>query len=229
MRTLLKKTRTQQHGFTLIELMIATTVFSVILLGSTTAVIQIGRMYYKGVVTSKTQEIARRTIDDIARTIQFNDAQIFEPLPVDYMATGISDGTVTVRAVCIGTTRYSYVLNAQVDRQNDFNKHRLRHALWQDTVDDPSLCGNNMPDLSQEQPSPDGRELLGRFMRLQKLEVKHDEDPTALSVGIIYGDDDLLLPDATNPTNCRGAIQGAQWCSVSTLTTQVRQRINPGE
>jgi hypothetical protein len=209
--------------------MIATMVFSVILLGATTAVVQIGRMYYKGVVTSRTQEIARRTTDDISRSIQFNDTEIVKPAAVTYAVTGLSNGNISVQAVCVGSTRYTYSLNAQVDRQNDFNKHRLRHALWQDGVQDPSECGTNIPNLGLAEPSANGRELLGRFMRLQTLNIDNVSDPTTVAVTIIYGDDDLLLPDATNPTSCRGAIQGAQWCAVSSLTTQVRQRINPEE
>ncbi len=221
--------KNQQRGFTLIELMIATMAFSVILLGATTAVVQIGRMYYKGVVTSKTQEIARRTIEDISRAIQFNDAKIVRPAPVDISVNGVTSGQVTIQALCVGTTRYTYSINAQVDHQNDVNKHRLRHALWQDTVTNPNACGVNLPDLGEPEPSPGGHELLGRFMRLGTLDVDPVANPTPITVSIIYGDDDLLLPDANNPTNCRGAVQGAQWCAVSTLTTQARQRINPEE
>lgn len=229
-----------QGGFTLIELMIATMIFSVILLGATVAVIQIGRMYYKGVVMSRTQEIARRTIDEVSRAIQFNNAQVFKPAPVQIDVTGISNGSVTLQAVCVGNTRYTYALNAQVDRQNDFNKHRLRHALWQDQVQDPETCAtdprvsgsdplHHIPDLSQAEPTANGRELLGRYMRLQAFDINTNTDPTALTVSVIYGDDDLLLPDAANPTGCKSAIQGAQWCAISQLSTQVRQRIDPEE
>lgn len=235
-----RQLRFEQSGFTLIELMISTMVFSVILLGATTAVVQIGRMYYKGVVSSRTQETARRSIEDISRTIQFNDAEITQPAAVQYTANGISSGQITVQAVCVGNVRYTYAVNAQVDIQNDVNKHRLRHALWQDKVQDPKICATNptvsgsdaahyMPDLSQEEPSAGGRELLGRYMRLQTFSVDDTVDPTSLTVNIIYGDDDLLLPDANNPTGCRSLIQGSQWCAAASLSTQVRQRIDPEE
>lgn len=218
-----------QQGFTLIELMIATMVFSVILLGATTAVVQIGRMYYKGVIASRTQETARRTIDDISRTIQFNDTEIVPVAPATIAVTGLSNGNVTIRATCVGTTRYTYALNAQVDRQNDVNSNRLRHALWQDTVSDPSVCGANLPNLGNEEPSAGGRELLGRYMRLKNLNIDPLGNPTTIAITVIYGDNDLLVPNASNPTSCRGAVQGAQWCAFSSLTTQVRQRINPEE
>ena len=48
-----------QKGFTVLELMIATTVFSVMLLLTTTGMIQIGKVYYKGLVTAKTQDTVR--------------------------------------------------------------------------------------------------------------------------------------------------------------------------
>lgn len=216
-----------QRGFTLIELMIATMVFSVILLGATTAVVQIGRMYYKGIITSRTQETARRTIDDISRTVQFSDAEIVKIAPTP---TNVSpSGSVPLQATCVGTTRYTYVLKMQVDRENDVNNNRLRHALWQDTVNNPSECGTNLPNLGEVEPSAGGRELLSRYMRLQTLYIDSVGDPTTIAITVIYGDNDLLLPNVDSPTGCRGAIEGAQWCAFSSLTTQVRQRINPEE
>jgi prepilin-type N-terminal cleavage/methylation domain-containing protein len=224
----------EKAGFTIIELMISTIVFSIILLGATTAVIQIGRMYYKGLVVSQTQETARRVIDDISREIQFSDKRIVRPAPVQY---SISGGQITVNVFCVGTTRYSYVLGLQVNNDNNLSEHRLRHTLWQDEVDNPDVCATdpailpgdpyNAPDLSQARPTANGKELIGRFMRLTDLTVNDTTDPNALSITVIYGDDDVLQPDGNNPVSCRGAVEGAQWCAVSSLATQVRPRISP--
>jgi prepilin-type N-terminal cleavage/methylation domain-containing protein len=230
------------QGFTLIELMVATMVFSVILLGATTAVIQISRMYYKGVISTRTQETSRRVIDDISRAAQFSDEDITIPgITVNY---GSGATHATVRAFCIGNTRYSYVLNAQVDSAaangvyNSGGNHRIRHALWRDSISNPQVCVSDpgqpgsdpahyMPDLTQAEPTANGEELLGRYMRLVTLDLRTANSLQYISVGVLYGDDDLLTPDANAPTGCTSLISSAQWCALSELSTQVYQRINP--
>jgi prepilin-type N-terminal cleavage/methylation domain-containing protein len=59
------------RGFTIIELLISTVAFSVLLLIVTGAIIQFSKIYYKGVITSKTQEIARTITEDMAHSAQF--------------------------------------------------------------------------------------------------------------------------------------------------------------
>ena len=63
--------RAEQNGFTIIELLIATTVFSLILLISVAGILQISRMYYRGVTQSRTQETARSIIDEVGEAIRF--------------------------------------------------------------------------------------------------------------------------------------------------------------
>ncbi len=57
--------RRHQSGFTIIELMIATLVFSTVLLLCATGLISIGRMYQKASNSRATQEVARNLIDQI--------------------------------------------------------------------------------------------------------------------------------------------------------------------
>lgn len=60
------------RGFTIIELLIAIVSFSLVLLIITGAIIQFSKVYYHGVITSKTQEVARTIAEDIARSAQFS-------------------------------------------------------------------------------------------------------------------------------------------------------------
>ena len=64
------KSTLDQSGFTLLELMIATTIFSVILLLCTVGLIQIGKTYYKGSAIVRTQNVARDITDNITQAIQ---------------------------------------------------------------------------------------------------------------------------------------------------------------
>ncbi len=98
----------KQKGFTIIELLLATAVFSLVLVGATSALIQIGRMYYKGLTTSNTQETARRIMEDVSRNIQFSGAT-----PTDTPGGGLAvnyNGTdIALISFCIGSLRYSYI------------------------------------------------------------------------------------------------------------------------
>lgn len=60
-----------ESGFTIVELMIATVVFSMVLLVCAYAILHVGRMYYKGMVMNRTQDVARRIVDDVADTVKF--------------------------------------------------------------------------------------------------------------------------------------------------------------
>lgn len=211
---------TKQSGFTLIELLIATVVFSIILLGGTAAIIQVGRMYYKGLLASQTQDAARTVTDALSRPIQFSASDVrSDPVTTK---SGIQTG-----AYCIGDQRFSYGLNAEIDDSVTAYtpNHKSPHALWQDTLDASLPCVSL--DLTSITSTTPGQELLGQRMRLgQSFSMSGSNNIWTITAPIIYGDDDLLVPDATTPTGCRGLADGAQWCAVSNLTTQVYRRIN---
>src|SRR6266702_6725818 len=95
-----------QAGFTVIELLIATAIFSLVLLLITVGIMQITRVYYKGITETNTQNTARAIVDDIAQAIQFGG-------PANIQKTvGTTPGTSY--AFCIGNQLYSYILGYQV-------------------------------------------------------------------------------------------------------------------
>lgn len=215
-----------QKGFTLIELMIATLIFSTILLATMTILIQLGRMYYKGVITNRTQEVARSINDEISQQLQFGGSQPRAG------ATTTFDNGVTVNAFCIGTQRYSYIAKAKVSSQaqegqppTEENKHVVRHALWRDTVTANSAC--TPLNVSLADPGGiNGEELLGQNMRLSSSfrQPVCNGSLCDFTVSVLYGDDDLLAPNATDPVGC-GNVAGSQWCAVSTISSHVFQRL----
>src|SRR5438552_1721794 len=120
-----------QQGFTLIELMIATTIFTVVLLLVTFGILQITRTYFKGYNSARTQDVNRSVIDTISRDIQFNG----QSLSLPDTAFVASNGTTTGYAICIGTDRYSVVLDHQlVDGTPIAGKHQGKHALVVDNM-----------------------------------------------------------------------------------------------
>ncbi|HEX8183046.1 MAG TPA: prepilin-type N-terminal cleavage/methylation domain-containing protein [Candidatus Saccharimonadales bacterium] len=226
-----QSTRTRQAGFTIIELLIATSVFSVMLIVITAAVLQFSRQYYKGVISSSTQATTRALIDEVNRSLQFNGSS--------FSKFGTNDG------YCIGAKRYSYKLNQQViDDGPNAAAHQSYHALVTDTF---SGCNTGTPPLSLAAANFPGtvenpRELLGERMRLLKFDIVEVNDMYTVTVRVAYGDDDLLCSpsttgDCTNPNSlagvnnnmsdltCRSTI-GSQFCAVSELTTTTRKRVN---
>ncbi len=240
----MKRLNTNQKGFTILELMIATMVFSVILLGATTALIQIGKLYYKGIISSRTQETARGIVDQLGQQLQFSAGvpTKFDPQPYTTPAPNGIQGTATLKygAICVGGKRYSYVLNVQVhsggtarDNQYSFDstQNQLNHVLWRDDLPATSPC--EPVNLSLATPSSNGgEELLGENMRLSAFDVNCDtSNVCVLNVGVIYGDNDLLTPtpggadpSSSIPDRCLGTA-GSQWCATTHLTTSVLQRI----
>ena len=82
--------RKNKQGFTILELLIATTVFSVVLLIVSAGIIYIGKVYYRTVTQNKAQEATRSIVEQVAQSIQF---------------TG-GDVVLTASGVCVGNTMY---------------------------------------------------------------------------------------------------------------------------
>src|SRR5690348_3775172 len=93
--------RTRNSGFTIIELLIATAVFSVVLVIVTTGIIQFSRVYYKSVNEANTQAAARNIMDTVSQAIQFGGGKV----------QGTTTGAITAGNsydFCIGNNEYSY-------------------------------------------------------------------------------------------------------------------------
>lgn len=219
--------RLRNDGFTIIELLIATVVFSIVLLTISGAIIQIGRIYFKGVTEARTQEAARSVLADITQDLQMTSGQV--------TLTGLDNSTAGSQGFCIDTTRFSYVLGQQRAGDN--------HALVADTI--PAGClSSKAQDITGATPA--GTELLGDNMRLAKLSIEQQlpNHPTMYKVTarIVYGDDDLLCVAALNNCSsdttmsssqiaaardlrCKDIRSGTQFCAVSELSTMVERRL----
>lgn len=206
----------KQHGFTIIELMVATAVFAVLLLVITFGILQISRVYYKGITESNTQNTARTIADIIGQSIQFSGGNI--------VTTTSEPGEV--RAFCIGNERFSYVAGRQqIDPPRSLGQNQTYHAIVQDTV--AGCSGSTGPQANFiTSPTVNGRELLSPNMRLSNLRVVSlGSNLYRVEVRVVYGDDDLL-EDPTGPgARCISVRAGTQFCAVSELSTIVRKRV----
>lgn len=196
----------QAKGFTIIELLIATLVFSTVLLVVTIGIIQISRVYYKGINESEVQNTSRSIMDAVTQGIQFSGADITEtqtPQPGN------------LQAFCIGNTQYSYRLGYQLVDNSPVGNQTTT-----------SMVSKNIAACQGAAATAGGKEFLSPKMRLSNLSVK-ELVPGSLykvTVRVAFGDDDLLNnPTAQNAT-CK-TTTGSQFCSVSELTSTVYRRV----
>ena len=227
---MMKLKQQSQQGFTIIELLIATSVLTLILLLATVMITSIGNLYYKGITLSQTQDTVRSIVDQLTQDLQLSDGLPSVPDPGTPGNPNINTSLVagqTLYATCIGTTRYSYVLNKQIVTS-------LPHVLWRDSIGSGSTC--SPVDLSSVSPSTSGVELMGPKSRLTSLVITSSSASLyTIKLSIAYGEDDLLAgADTSNLLNgsdynvgCAGST-GNQFCATDRLTTSVIQRVNKG-
>lgn len=235
--------KNNNRGFTIIELMFSTVTFSVVLLICLTGIIQIGRMYYKGLTASQTQQSARSLLDEITQSIQLSGENI---QPQRDLTGGAAPSGPFVAAAatpygffCIGNIRYTYALDRQQANANDAPNKKIKHAMW---ADEPGNCAGvsniaqyftDFPvDLTATTPSTySGRDVLADNMRLTRLSVQPagvpDRSVWQVSLTVAYGDDDLLTdPNNTGRRTCVSTSVGGQFCAFSELSTIVKRRIS---
>lgn len=211
-----KLSKADQKGFTILELMIATTVLTVILLLVTVMITGIGNLYYKGITLSQTQDTTRNIADQVIQDIKLNDKPPTTP-------TSAVFASKTVYAQCVGTVRYSYIPGVQIGT----DVGQIQHVIWRDSVGSGSTC--TPVNLTLPTPSVGGSELLGHQSRLTAFSINASPSNVSLfvvQVGVAFGDTDLLIM-AGLATQCRG-ITGNQFCATDSLTTSAIQRISGG-
>jgi prepilin-type N-terminal cleavage/methylation domain-containing protein len=222
--------RTRQSGFTIIELMIATLVFSMVLVVVTIGVLTFTHAYYKGINQSITQSTARAIMESVAQQIQFSGDQVVAP--------GLA-GPSGSESVCVGDTQYSFVRFKQLPRSGSPTANQSNHVL---VVNKGAACAATQAQDVSLSNIP-GTEMVQPGMRLAKFDIAQigTTESFRVTVRVVLGDDDLLCSPSSNDcqessstsTNlskpdlaCKDGFHGGQYCAQSELTTVVKQRIS---
>jgi hypothetical protein len=135
---------------------------------------------------------------------------------------------------CIGTTRYSYILN----REQGTDPYALPsptttpHVLWRDTISKNAACvplNLSLTTVAADPSSNDsvggnsgGYDMIPDHMRLTRFVI----EPTSstgnvynVDVWMAFGDSDLVKTNTgTGNSTCKGGA-GTQFCSVSQLSS----------
>lgn len=223
----LTKSRIDSRGFTIIEFMMATTVFSVILMGVTAAVLHMGTAYQHSLYTSATQAATRNLVDSVAQAVKFSAGD------VNFVDGGNTD------AICVGNRQFLFVPGRQLAGPTPATATRYAVLTRQNVT---GSCP--VPDAVSGPVSGQPNELLGKNMRLSKLRVDPAPGEPALHIvtaRVLYGDDDLFCIDTAtcDPSSntvltidqlqndnvrCRST-SGSQFCAVSELSVSVYRRL----
>lgn len=205
----------KNKGFTIIELMIATLVFSVVLILITTGVLTFTKSYYRGINQSKTQNAARTILENVSQAIQFSGDVITVPITSNNGSLGF----------CVGNQRYSYFLGGQLwdDGTPDAAQNQVGHSF---VMDKPGSCGG-LAAQNIRGAGVTGTELLQPRMRLSKLTVEQISGGLyRVTIRVVFGDDDLLNNPTGDDASCKVSISGSQYCAQSELSTIVKKRID---
>ena len=221
-------------GFTIIELMIAITILSVLLLMSSVVLTGVGNLFYKGVNMSNVQDVNRNIIADVTSSIQFSGSVLNNGAGISSPVVGNYNGNV-IDAYCFGTTRYSFVAGSQA-----FNN--WPHVLWKDSMQSNSTCY----PLDIQQPTPTcgavaqsvcspsqsgGTELAGNNMHLASFQITYYNNQLyGISVGLASGYRDMFVSNANGPVVNNGSFtcnsgSGQQYCATSFLSTLATERL----
>lgn len=233
-----------QMGFTIVELMIATVVFSMVMMVIVYGVLSFSHDYYGGLTSSTTQNTVRSIIGSITQSIEFSGMSIV-PTPASLPGAG------SEIYFCAGGSTYAYNWGAMYTGAPSITNLGLYEITGMCKLPTAS-------DLTTAQRNGTGKELLNRNMRVTALTVTGD--PTgrlyAVTLGIAYGDSDLLCNqskagqggcaagDSENPTGqlittnpkainnvsdvqCRSA-SGFEFCAHAGLSTTVALRVASG-
>ena len=211
----------KQSGFTIIELLISTTILSTILLLTTAAMLGVSRLYTKGISTTRVQNSTRSINEEITELLE-NSSSGVQP------ATSPDGNT---QALCIGQTRYTYVLGKKVS-DNPVGVDQSMHVLWRDKIT-PGNCAppNNFLSVANPTPSDSGTELIPPNSRLTVFSIS-GSSPYAVQIGIAMGDYDQFAdgPPAGavlgKNTRCETDSAGSKFCATSYLETSVSKRLN---
>ena len=204
----------RQPGFTIVELLIATAVFAVVITIGMYGFIQISRFYTKSLTIIRTQDTTRNLITDVSNQLQLTSGQ--------YSTSTINGKSIT----CVGNKAYVYQLNVVEQGGGE-------------AIASYDISSNACPtDFSGKQAIY----LLRPGVRV--LQFKINPYPTAsgplfnVTIGLLYAPKDnttgpgtdLVQVDTSNPNDytkwrCTATVRGSEYCSLSTMNTSVYKRV----
>ena len=211
------KKNDDSSGFTIIELLVATLVFSIVLVVILAAFITISRLFYKGVNMSRTQEDARSVLQSITNDIQFSaSAPQFQAITTNTRpATGY---------FCIGLHRYKYQLGYQLGSKAGSGDY----AVLRQDIPFGSGCNSTATETNDQ-------EMLDPGMQLNNINVSCNDGICIVKIHVVFygGTPDIFTSADSNFTHnqyqapdaeCSGSLTDTQYCATADFSSAVLQK-----
>ena len=227
--SIIKLGSSDEKGFTIMELMIATAILAVLLLMSSVVMIGIANLFEKGINITNLQNVNRNIVSEITSDIQFSGEKVDSGSYSYPTGAGTSE---TVYAICFGNVRYSYVIN--------FPPSNWSHTIWKDEMSSPGSCiplniGMPIPNCSVDvncipsSTSVTGGDLAGPNMHIAYLKVQSigNSQVYSIAIGMMLGQSYLFESSSVPPgTNyiCNTNV-GQQFCATSSLSAVATERL----
>ena len=219
-------------GFTIIELLVATSIFSAILLVLTQVVIRLSGMYYHGVIQNQTLNVAKNITNNIVQQIQFTGGDIvIKNNPLFWNKMSITDTTTLKKYetyLCIGNNQYVYQLGGINDGSTSNGSLILSYNTQCSGIG-PSFEYNNSWDLRNSDTISSSYyvSLVPNHMRLVKFDIAYQfGNLYKVDIKVAYGTDaspaDTGIGFNTNSGDCN---PNSSYCATTELVTYVEKTV----
>jgi prepilin-type N-terminal cleavage/methylation domain-containing protein len=228
MKRLKNKLINNQSGFTIIELLIASLVFSTILLVTTYGIIEVSQIYIKGYFTTIAQNQNRSLQSELTQSIQENDAQ---PITIAPLTAGPGINSVSsegnVYWFCINNVRYTYKYNSHPGILIKDEDPTGDNCQLPANVNGPLSSGQQellSPDLSLV-PTKSGSPAPGIINTITTSSMYSSGSILySLNIQILYGDSGTFTILPTGFPACNSLLNGGDFCADSISSTTVQER-----
>lgn len=209
--------KSSQKGFTIVELMIAISVFAVAVILITMGVLVISRQYQQSSTRTKLESANREIHQTIGQAVQFSGANA---------KTNTTDTDWNV--FCAGTQRFVFGKTRASYTAVEYTA--LKAGLYADTVVNdtcPAATTNGTPIggvvgsgpslLDRDNLLPDGAKVVT---------LTYDAPSKMFTTKFILSDADLINLGAADAITCKSGVAGKEFCAVVQLQSSAIRRIN---
>ena len=194
-----------QKGFTIVELLIATSVFATVLFIVTYGIIQISRMYTNGFIQTQTQNTAISISDQITKDLEFSSASV---------NTEKKSSSENYYYFCTTQNEYYY---QPLGGLSEISLAYVNGGQCASPTASPSFIN-----------SPHSQNLLSTSMEILNHSSYDNQDMLTgnsglytVGINVLYGNQtNLEYNSNTNQFDCRPTVLVGPFCAIYNLNTQ---------
>lgn len=219
-----------QRGFTIVELLIAISVFSVVMIIAATAIIVIARQYQAGVTKTAMQSATRDIHQKISDNIKYSGGNIITVENYDVNVDGVN---VKFNIICTDKTRYFYKtpsvdgsgnIATTVNFDNNMSGLYVEQASSGDYSSDAN-CKNGINPSTAQQLLPNSAKVAVFSVEPTATDASGQVTSTTVKTTFVRGEADMFdLSVAPGSLQCKSGV-GNEWCSVVSLSSIINPRL----